>query len=48
MRFLETEDDLEALILAEMANEVMKVKVEMMEQNANLIANEVARRFGGS
>lgn len=47
MRFLETEDDMVVIVLSTMAEEVLKVKGELMEQQANMIANEVARRFGG-
>lgn len=47
MRYLETEDDMEVIVMSAMAEEVLKVKSELMEQQANMIANEVARRFGG-
>lgn len=47
MRYLETEDDLEVIVMSGMAEEVLRVKGELMEQMANMIANEVARRFGG-
>lgn len=47
MRYLETEDDMEVIVMSEMAEEVMRVRSELMEQQAHMIANEVARRFGG-
>lgn len=47
MRYLETEDDLELIVMSALAEEVLKVRGELMEQQANMIANEVARRFGG-
>lgn len=47
MRYLETEDDMVLLVMESMAEEVLRVKGELMEQQANMIANEVARRFSG-
>lgn len=47
MRYLEEEDDLVLIVMSSMAEEVLKVRGELMEQQANMIANEVARRFSG-
>lgn len=47
MRYLETEDDMVLIVMESMAEEVLRVKGELMEQQANMTANEVARRFGG-
>lgn len=47
MRFLETEDDFEIIVMSDLADGVMEVRGELMEQQAHMIANEVARRFGG-
>lgn len=47
MRYLESEDDMELIVMDAMAEEVLRIKGEMMEQQAHMIANEVARRFGG-
>jgi hypothetical protein len=47
MRYLETEDDMEVIVMSAMAEKVLEIRSDLMEVQANMIANEVARRFGG-